>query len=81
METGKSSSLWVEDATSAYEENHETRGTFFYGANRRKTNTGSGSLWNLYLGETVHICNVKTIMVFSYQDIKNGNQIIIQKQV
>jgi 4-hydroxyphenylpyruvate dioxygenase len=31
-------------------------------------------------GETVHIFleRKKTIMVFSYQDIKNGNQIIIQ---
>jgi hypothetical protein len=65
----------------AYEETMKRGCTFFYGANRREDEHGEVRSGIYTYGETVHIfVERKTIMVFSYQDIKNGNQIIIQKQ-
>jgi hypothetical protein len=60
--------------------NYETQGVL-YGANRREREHGEVVRSGIYTVETVHIVERKKTIIFSYQDIKNGNQIIIQKQL
>jgi hypothetical protein len=70
--------LWVEDATSAYEENYEMARSFME-PTVEKMSTVKCVLEFIRTENGAHICrNVKTTMEFSCQGIKNGNQITIQ---
>jgi hypothetical protein len=60
--------------------NYETRGVL-YGAYRREREHGEVVRSGIYTVRKRCIFVERKTIIFSYQDIKNGNQIIIQKQL
>jgi 4-hydroxyphenylpyruvate dioxygenase len=76
----KVAALWVEDATSAYEETMKRGARSFMEPTLRKDEFGEVVRSGIYTWRTVHIFverkNIKDFLA-SY---KNGNQITIQNQ-
>jgi hypothetical protein len=79
MDGVKVAALWVEDATSAYEETMKRGARSLWSLRLRKMNLES-VLEFIPMEKQFIFLGDKIIKVFSCLDTKNGNQIIIQNQ-